>query len=197
MAAKIIRKNSYETWNVIYNNEKNKTTEKAGIIFQERDKAKKEQDAGIVLGGMHRLHYRRYLHDVTPLAIFMSYLNNDIRCFIAINTHYLTVNHSLLVIKMIKKKNTANIKQGRNLIITYDMIKALNLPILAYRNYKYDRTVPIEYIPIDDWDDVIRKERSPWQGKFYNMSQADIDNKKRAKRKKRSKRKKKAKRKKR
>jgi len=139
------------------------------------DKAKKDQDKGIVLGALHRLHYRRYWHDPNPLAFIMSYTRDDIRCFAAINLHYLLTNHSLLIIKAIKKANQFAIKNGRPLKIEYKLFTTLNLPLISYRLYKYDKVRPIEYIPIDDWEDVIKKERSPWQGKFYGKSQEEID----------------------
>lgn len=190
MAARLYKKNEYELWRVIYDLEKNKTTEKAGIIAQEMTKAKKDQDNGITFGGLQRMHYRRYWHDVTPLFLCFSYVNADIRCFVGVNLHYLLSAHALLLLKHVKKKNVANIKQGRSINITYSMIKALNLPILAYRNYKYDKTKPIEYIPMSEWETVAKTERSPWQGQFYGKSQADIDNKKRRKRTKAKKRRK-------
>lgn len=191
MAAKFFRKDKYATWRVIYDKEKSKTTEKAGIIFQEMDKAKKDQDNGVTLGSLGRIHYKRYGHDVEPLALFMSYTNNNIRCYVAVNMHYLITSHALLLIKKIKQQNNANIKQGRSLIITYDMIKGLGLPILAYRNYKYQWTKPISYIPREEWEEVIKAERSVWQGKFYGQDQAAIDKTKKTKRTKAKKRKKK------
>lgn len=182
MAATIYRKNKYETWKVIYDRESNKASEKAGEIFQEMWKTKKDQDKGIVLGGLHRIHYTNYWHDASPLALFMSYTNADSRCFVAVNLHYLLTNHALLIAKKIKQKNVSNIKNGRAIVVTYDMIKGLNLPILAYRNYKFNMTRPIEYIPLDDWEEVIKAERSVWQGKFYGKSQQEIDKKAKAKR---------------
>ena len=193
MAARLYTKNKYENWSVIYNLEKNKASEKAGTIFQEMDKAKKDQDDGITYGGLQRIHYRRYLHDPSPLFLCFSYKNAAIRCFVGVNLHYLISSHAQLLLKKVLGANKTNTKQGRTLVITYDMIKGLRLPILAYRNYKYDRTRPIEYIPQAEWMDVAKTERSPWQGRFYGEDQSKIDKAKKDKRKRRNKAKKKRK----
>jgi len=92
--------------------------------------------------------------------------------------------------KKIQQNNRSAIKNGRALTISYDMIKGLGIPQIAYRNYKFDFTNAVEFIPREEWDDVLKKERSPWQGKLYGEDQKKIDTSKKAKRTRAKKRKK-------
>ena len=125
------------------------------------------QNKNIVLGGMYRIRYRFYENDPWPLALFLSMPREDIGCAPAINLHYLNKLHAQTLIKALKFRNAPIIKRGRAPRVFYEMIKDIQIPYKAYRLYKYEGIKPMEYIPVVDWAETVKEEKSRWQGRFY------------------------------
>jgi hypothetical protein len=127
-------------------------------------KFKAIQDKNIVLGGMHRIRYKDYIHDKEPLALFLNDFKTEIDAIPAINLHYLVKTEAFATIKALMKFNSPRMGRGFPPAIIWDMLDKLPLRYMPYRLYKLEAIRPIEYIPVDDWEEVAKTESNRWQG---------------------------------
>ena len=161
----ITEKNGYEIARSAMVHAKTPKARANALLFMHE--VKKKQDKQIILGGLCRIHYKRYLHDPSPLALYFPYVRRDIRCVPAINLHYLPKGFVGQLLREIKKGNRFEITNGRPLKFSWADMNRMGIPKehLAYRLYKWRWITPVEYIPISDWESIWQSEKNPFQGR--------------------------------
>ena len=178
MAAQIIAKNQYELELTKYYKELGKYTDsQVRERFQRSQLNKLEairkiQNKNVVLGGLHRIKYKFYEHDRTPLVLFFSdfakvkrAVESPSKLVPGINLHYLSRAENYNVVKTIKFFNTPRMLRGLPPALIWPMIDKMGfLQYVPYRVYRLDGILSYEYIPVADWESTARRETSRWQG---------------------------------
>jgi hypothetical protein len=98
------------------------------------------------------------------LALFLNDFKQDIDAVPALNLHYLVKTEAFATIRALLRFNAPRIGRGFPPAIIWDMIDKLPLRYTPYRLYKLSAIKPLEYIPVDIWEDVAKSENSRWQG---------------------------------
>jgi hypothetical protein len=135
---------------------------------EDAERFKALQDKNIVLGGMHRIRYRDFIHDKEPLVIFLNDFKTDIHAVPGINLHYLVKSEAFATVRTLLRFNSPRIGRGFPPAIIWEMLDKLPLRYMPYRLYKLAAIRPLEYIPVDEWEDLARTEQNKWQG-FRNF----------------------------
>jgi len=133
------------------------------------ERFKKFQDENIVMGGLHRIKYRFFQHDPSPLVIFFNEIKRfpssaGVRFIPGLNLHYLIAREAFLTLDLINRFNVPRIARGFPPALIWEMAKKIPVELLPYRLYALRGIRPIEYIPLNDWEDVAKSETNKWQG---------------------------------
>lgn len=133
-------------------------------------------DANLVIGGLHRIAYREYLHDKTPLTLIIDYIV-PLRAVLGFNFHYLVTTEATKAIRSVIRANAIRIMGKKPPFVPVDLIENMPLDFLPYRLYQVGSIRPMKYIPFDQWEDTVKKEKSPWQG-FRDFADPKLQRKK-------------------
>jgi len=117
----------------------------------------------LVLGSLYRMSYRRWQHDPTPLALILSSPRPDIGCVRAINLHYISPKAQMNVILRAMYINGGHIKQGKPLILEYELLKPMLVQTAKYvpfRLYKIQHVADARYIPVSRWVQEVKRTRT-------------------------------------
>ena len=122
------------------------------------------QNTQVVLGGMGRMVNRNYQHDKFPLVIYFSVPIRDLRAVAGLNLHYLSNRDMGVVVEWIKGVNLPRLSRGMPPELLWELIQDVPIEVIPYRIYPLHAVAPFEYIPVADWEEIARTERSRWQG---------------------------------
>jgi hypothetical protein len=167
--ATIATKNEYESAVARLERLNQATDPDTGVLTRalgEVNQWKTIQDTQVVLGGMGRMSYRHYQHDEDPLVIYFNPLIRDLKAVAGLNLHYLSTRNMMLVVEWILRANNPRLSRGQAPALIWDIVKHLPIKAIPYRIYRLDGVAPFEYIPVAQWEEIARTERSRWQGHF-------------------------------
>lgn len=126
-------------------------------VLQER------YDRNLVIGGLHRVSYREFLHDEEPLTLIIDVIPS-LGAVLGFNFHYLVKTEAVAAMKFLMRANSTRVAGGKAPLIPIQLIEKMPLDFMPYRLYKIESISPKEYIPFGQWEGIMRVEISKWQG---------------------------------
>ena len=107
---------------------------------------------------------RNYQHDKFPLVIYFSVPIRDLKAVAGLNLHYLSNRDMGVVVEWIKGVNSMRLDRGMPPELLWEFVDKMPIEVIPYRIYPLHAIAPLEYIPVADWEEIARTERSRWQG---------------------------------
>lgn len=123
--------------------------------------------AGLVLGSLYHIEYLNYQHDPKPLALILNRFDTVHGNFRAFNLHYVPLKAQMDIILRILYINGGAIKNGKPLVITYDVLKPLfrhRADYVPFRNYKPYFVRNARYVPVSNWVNTVKNSRTVLPG---------------------------------
>ena len=123
--------------------------------------------AGLVLGGLYHMEYQNFQHDPKPLALILNKFDSVHGNFRAFNLHYVPIKAQVDIVLRILYVNGGAIKNGKPLIVTYDVLRPLfkhRANYVPFRNYKKYFIRNARYVPLRQWVNTARNSRTVLPG---------------------------------
>lgn len=119
--------------------------------------------AGMTLGALIHLEYANFQHDPKPLALIMNNFDTVHGNFRALNLHYVSLKAQMDIILRVLYINAGAIRNGKSLLMTWDLLKPIfkhRADYVPYRYYKPWAVKNPRYIPVNQWVNTIKNSRT-------------------------------------